>query len=319
MRKRKHAALHIAEWLVVAAIPIAMLWYAGHYYGEPFRVRSQPLVGDYAEGAIVWVDKTYYGLRAPFGKWWYPPLHPATAKPSKSYQRGPARHPIRHNDLLVYNHLHPDTVRPDLRLRTMNRVVALPGDTLRIYNGKLYINGKAPVPPPHVRIHFEAFLSDSAALYSLTARYDLREVRRTKGAWFEFAAHPIEALALAGDTAIDRFNRMVEHLPNPLLFPTGYEYQNADNFGPVHIPYRGLRAHPDSLSPFAERLWQLHETKGYCEPLFTPDSVPCFTFDYYFVMSDLRRIGHDSRYHGPIPEYLIIGRPTRVLYTPVPK
>jgi signal peptidase I len=303
------------EWLIAIVAATCSIWAVYAFVGETYRVRISNQSGAYSEGTILWVDKWETGARASFSPFHFPFNYFGTGKGSRTYNRRKSLELSRY-DLVVFNHLHPDTLAPDVRLRMLNRIIGLPGDTIRLYNGKLYINGVAVDPSLHTIVHFEAQLSDSTDLKVLESEYNLNDASWTQNLTFQFSAHPADALKLAGDSLVVHFSRLVEVMPDPRIFTTGIEKQNGDNFGPFVVPWKGMPAEPDSISPFAERVWNNFEIQGFNEPFFVDDSIPAFANDYYFLLSDYRNMGNDSRYFGPIPEYLIIGKVTRALWTP---
>ncbi len=304
---------HTIEWIVALSATLGILWAVHQYVGEVYRVRLSNQSGGYSKGTLLWVDKWNPGSRSSFNHLHYPTVYFGSGQANRFYKRAKQLDVSRY-DLVIFNHIYPDSLAPDLRLKMLNRLIGLPGDTIRLYNGKLYINGKAIEPSAQTIVHFEAQLSDSTNLTNLEFKYNLSDARWTRGRTFQFSAHPSDALRIAGDSLVIHFSRLVEIVPDTKIFTTGIGGQNGDNFGPVVLPWRGMPATPDPTSPFAGRLWNDYEIQGINQPYFVNDTIPAFANNYYFMLSDYRKMGNDSRYYGAIPEYLIIGKVASTLW-----
>jgi len=143
-RKKKSDLRETVEWLLAA---LAMALVLRHYVIEAFKIPTgsmEPtLIGDEKHGdrvlAAKWVDKKYFGE---FGRW----------------------------DVVVFKYP-KDTSRNFIK-----RLVALPGEEVKIANGDVYINGRIARKPPAVqealwvpiyKDNFEVYGSDGkTALWS---------------------------------------------------------------------------------------------------------------------------------------------------------
>ncbi len=311
----KPALRHALEWSISLALFFIACWILLTYVGEVYRVRQSKQYADYNPGTLLWVNKWHTGARKAFSILHMPYFYIGDGTPTRKYSRNKQLE-LSRNDLVVFNHVFPDSIAPDVRLRLMSRIIGLPGDTIRIYQGKLYVNGQVVIPSEHTLVDFEAQLTDSVNLTELALKYHLKDLHWTKGLKIRFACHPLKSLDFAGDSLVHRFNRIIESGADQTIFGAEIEDENGDNYGPVVVPWLGMPAQFDAQSLFAQKLWKQHEMHRLTEQVYVNDTIPALSCDYYFVLSDYRKIGNDSRYFGAIPEYLIIGKVAKVLWNP---
>jgi signal peptidase I len=86
---------------------------------EPFKIPSESMLPTLLVGDHIFVKRFAYGLRVPFTKYWLTEFD------------GPQR-----GDIVVFNY--PENERIDF----IKRVMGLPGDTITMKDGVLFINGK---------------------------------------------------------------------------------------------------------------------------------------------------------------------------------
>lgn len=305
MGKQKSKGYHLREWLLALAISAFVWLIVSHLFVGFYEVRTTELNGDFQQGDILWVNKWEAGPRLPFS-----PLHiPFTDLRSDLLTFPYVRWgdiTIERSDLIAFNSTFPNEQLPDRRMVSIGRVVGLPGDTIKIHFGKVYINDVLYLSPYDPILTYEVALIDTLHLNALIKKYNLKYVENRGGNVYRFSAHRKNALALAGDSLSAQFSRTLETEPNPMVFPNGFADQSGDLYGPVFIPSRG-----DTISDFyASELALAFEQEHFLgESQEAKDSTAhVFRCNYYFLLSDHRAIGNDSRYFGAIPEYLIIGK-----------
>ncbi len=304
MGKQKSKGYHLREWFLAIAISALVMLVVSHLFVGFHKVRTSELNGDYQKGDVLWVNKWQTGPRLPFS-----PLHiPFTDFRSDLLNFPYARWgeiDIERSDLVVFNSTIPGDQLPDRRLVSMSRVIGLPGDTIKIHFGKVYINQELYRSSHDPILTYEVTLTDTLQLQSLIKKYDLKHVENRGGQVYRFSAHRKNALALAGDSLSSHFSRTLEIDPNPMLFPNGFADQSSDLYGPVSIPSRG-----DSISDFygSELALAFEQVSFLGEEEVTDTTARVFRCNYYFLLNDHRAIGNDSRSFGAIPEYLIIGK-----------
>ena len=153
----------------VFAIIIATIVH--NYIIQPFVIPTGSLEKTLRVGDFLLVSKFHYGARIPSTVLTFPMVHDTIPvlktrsylkKPQLPYMRIPGFQKIKNNDIVVFN-WPADTVRKffvkekgvfkpiDKRSNYVKRAVGIPGDTLEIKNGIIYVNGKENILPDRAK------------------------------------------------------------------------------------------------------------------------------------------------------------------------
>ena len=314
------------------------------YFLQPYTIPTSSLEKSLLVGDFLFVSKMNYGARVPMTTVALPMVHdsiPLTKKksylswPQLPYFRFPAFQKIKNCDIVVFN-WPVDTVykfrdnsgrradKPiDKKSNYVKRCVGIPGDSLQIKDGIIYINGKLLALPERAKPQY----SYKIALDGKTPidfEYLFKDMNVTDGAGFTselrdtlFASalttESVERLKnVPGITAVTR--EIAKGVENG-IFPHINKW-NRDNFGPIYIPKAGKTVELNFVTlPFYSHIITEYEknkleVKG-SDFFINGIKTKSYTFkqDYFWMMGDNRHNSEDSRYWGYVPENHIVGKP----------
>ena len=190
---------------------------------------------------------------------------------------------------------------------------------MQVKDGILYVNSKLQAFPTTARIGYKVWLHDYSKFQHLTDSLHLP----VTGPWGRPATNyrimnlvQTEVELLKKAAAIDSLSLYI--IDNT---ETGYRMATpgiirgwtTDNYGPFVVPQKGM-----CISLDKESLMHYKTILQDYEGLKTgdkPGKQYCFKQDYYFMMGDNRHNSTDSRVWGAVPEELITGKATRVLWS----
>lgn len=159
------------EWVssIVFAVVAATLVHT--YFIQPYVIPTGSLERTLRVGDLLFVSKFHYGARVPMTTLAAPMVHDTLPvlhtrsylkKPQLPYMRLPGFQQVQRNDLVVFS-WPADTVRQFFRAESrvdkpidkksnyVKRCVGVPGDSLQVIDGYVYINGKQLQLPDRAR------------------------------------------------------------------------------------------------------------------------------------------------------------------------
>lgn len=317
------------------------------YVLQPFQIPTSSLEKSLLVGDFLFVSKFHYGARLPMTTVAFPMVHdtiPLINKksyvkwPQLPYFRLPSLQKIERNDIVVFN-WPVDTVykffdrtpgnradKPiDKKSNYVKRCVGIPGDSLSIKDGIVYIGGKLLVLPERAKPQYSYTVTTDGSPFDQT--YLLKELNITDGIYMDdrtpntyiFSALTDEAVArLKANPIVKNISRNINHEPDPTVFPQNNKW-NIDNYGPIYIPQKGktvaLNAETLPLYKMIITEYENNDLKANGNEIRINGKVATsYTFkqDYYWMMGDNRHRSEDSRYWGFVPENHIVGKPVFV-------
>ena len=371
MGQKSHALAVTFGWIDAILFAVVLVTFINIFFFQAFKIPSSSMESSLLTGDYLFVGKTAYGPKLPQTPLSVPFVHntmPFSGKESYStalqfkYRRIKGFGHVERDDYVVFSFPHGDTVltkapaedyythvrltsrdyaiktygpivvRPvDKKDHYVKRCVAIAGDTLRVVDGQVFVNGEAQESWPGIQNTYRV-VTDGTAINALLLRdmgFNTAEV------WFSQALPGYPALALTAERKekiealanVVSVEQNVDSYPpdfpdsEMMLFPFVETGWTRDNYGPLWIPAKGesVQLTADNL-PLYRRIIEVYEGNRFEELgdgryRINGEETDRYTFqmDYYFMMGDNRHNSLDSRYWGFVPEDHVVGKP-RVIW-----
>ncbi|MDR3226103.1 MAG: signal peptidase I [Prevotellaceae bacterium] len=361
-KDKKGEAKGVRGWIdaiifAVVAVTFIRIFFVEAYTIPTGSMEKSLLIGDY-----LFVDKITYGPRVPNTPLSFPLVHnvlPFT-QITKSYlewiqwdyKRLPGLRKIKRDDIVVFNFPHGDTVfvkaptmdfyewrrgngananipseyivRPvDKKDHYVKRCIAIAGDSLKIIDGDVYVNGKIQQNIPKKQYRYRIQTDGRAITNTIWDDMDVSRSDRRDAFGIALTQENADRIKkLPNVVSIER----ITNNPDPsakTLFPFDKRYNwDVDNYGAIWIPKKGttIEITTDNL-PFYSRIIDIYEHNDLKikdeEIYINGEKTNKYTFkmDYYWMMGDNRHNSLDSRYWGYVPEDHVVGRPAFIWFS----
>lgn len=255
---------------------------------------------------IPWVNIAFYfrkeARKSIRDNWW-------------SYKRLSGTTNIKNGDIMVFDMF-------DQKMIIVKRCMAIAGDTLKIINGNVFVNGKFFNPSELINNNYQFGARDKAQLFKLSdslgvnIHFNGNNKNRLEATLSVKEKNELESIAL-----IDSVKISIDTLP--VKYPEAKQLKwTLDNYGPYVIPKRGmtLDMHQKNFDLYSKAINDhedsfIEEVNG--DYYLNGEKINKYTFkhNYYFMMGDNRKGSQDSRYWGLVPENRIIGKVQCILFS----
>ncbi|AVI49747.1 signal peptidase I [Pukyongia salina] len=345
------------EWVSSILFAVVAATIVHTYFMQPYTIPTSSLEKTLLVGDFLFVSKFHYGARTPITPVSLPMVHDTIpVLKTRSYVKGPEypyfRIPgfedIERNDIVVFSwpvDTLVDIQRPfkgsyikplDKKTNYVKRCVGLPGDSLEVRDGYVFINGKENDLPDRAKLQFGYFVKTSGRISDgiLKNRYDITDdyqYYQNDNVYYFKAISDEAANKLQNHPSVISMERALAPAGkyDQNAFPNNPKYSwNTDNFGPIYIPEAGktVAITPESI-PFYRQIIEVYEgrelgidnkiSQSGTQVLLNGEPITEYTFkmDYYWMMGDNRSNSQDARMWGYVPFNHVVGKPVFVWFS----
>ena len=361
------------EWIDALVFAVVAATFIRMFFFEAYTIPTSSMEKTLMTGDYLFVSKLQYGPKVPQTPISFPLVHnvmPVIGGESYStiiqngYRRLKGFSNVKRDEIVVFGFPHGDTilrkapmddyythvrlngreytqkmygpvvVRPnDKKDNYVKRCVAIAGDTLRVVNGEVIVNG---IPQPQfegIQNTYSVYTNGTAINPKIIADFGMNQGEIYYDP--QMPGYPNLPLTRSELEKVKSLGNIVEVRQNidiyppdypdspMMLFPFSEEFKwTRDNYGPIWIPEKGETIELDTTNwKLYERIITAYENNTLelkdGEFYINGEKTNKYTFqqDYYFMMGDNRHNSLDSRYWGFVPEDHIVGKPSVIWFS----
>lgn len=332
--KKKHK---IGDWVDAIIFAVIAATVIRTFFIEAYRIPTSSMEKSLMVGDFLFVSKINYGPRTPNTPLSFPFAHNSLrlfGDTTKSYSdiiklpfnRLPGFQKVKRRDVVVFNWpTDPNHQPTDKKENYIKRCVGVPGDSLSVINGFVYINGKKEDFPENGQFSYTVQMQNGGFSDEDYFDYYINDYR---GACNEKLMREMHITnenekELKDNDKIKSISRVFydsnfNESSYRYLFPNNRSIPwTIDDYGPIYIPEKGksieLNAKNYVLYKKVIENYEKHELaynpkdkKFYLDGEVANSYM--FEMDYYFMMGDNRHNSQDSRFWGFVPEDHIVGK-----------
>lgn len=318
------------EWVdaiifaVIAATVIRSMFIEAYKIPTPSMEKSL-LVGDF-----LFVSKINYGPRVPMTPLSFPFAHNTMPVINTKaylewikfpYYRLPGFQNVKRGDVVVFNWPAEELGRPvDKKDNYIKRCVGISGDSLKVIDGFVYINGKLNDKSNEHQFQYLIYTGKQGLSTKFAKDNGIISLalEQQAGDSMIYSARLTDELVdeIRKQYGVRKVRRIFTPTGSMNLYPSSKVHEwSIDNYGPIYIPRRGdvFELTDDNVDMYGKVIteYEGHELEKRGDKYFV-DGVQADSYtigmNYYFMMGDNRNNSLDSRAWGFVPEDHIVGK-----------
>lgn len=298
---------------------------------DVYKIPSPSMENLLYSGDVIVVNKLQYGPKLPRTPFEIPWVNLAFYMNEKARQRikenwwdyirwgGITK--IKQGDVFVFS------LDRNRNFFVVKRCVGLPGDTIHLIKGEIYVNSGLFNSPQTVKNNYSFSIKNKSLMEKIIDSLNLEtsvnyDPNKTNFGNALFSKE--ELISLQKRYCIDSLMKNIDTYDDSLekILQTSTSKWTLDDMGPIVIPKKDMEIilNKDNLFLY-KKIFNLFERCNVTENngSFFVDGRKCNTYkfklNYYFMIGDNRKVTSDSRSWGFLPESNIIGKVQFILFS----